>query len=703
MGGSKKAQTIGYKYSLGMHMCLCHGEVDALTQISVGDKELWHGEQKGSGRLSINQPELFGGDSSEGGISGELDVMMGEPSQQPNDYLRSVLGAIPAFKGVVSIVLRQMYLGNNPYLKTWAFRVRRIMKRGGGQAQWYPQKAAIKTHHMNPAHIIYECLTDRDWGMGYAAGDINEASFKAAANTLHAEGFGLSILWQKSTDLQSFIEDIIKHINGALYVERSTGQFALKLIRQDYEIDALPVLDEDNIISISNYLRPTLSELTNTVSVKYWNMQTGTDDTISVQDIALIQQQGAVIGQNLTYAGIADADLAARVAQRDLQTLSNPLIACSITTTRRIAEQFNVGDCFRLRWQDYGIDNLVMRITDVRLGTITDNKITLECAQDVFGIESESFITAAKTLWTPPSGKARPAPNRLLIDAPYFYIARTMGDEVAQALAPTDSYLLAAAQRPSGDSVNARMLVNGEDVSPLDFAPTGLTLEPLSYLDTVLTIEGEDVGNISAGEVIQINDELMQIRRLDGKQATVKRGIYDSLPAKHAAGSRWWAWTVYNGADSSKRISGERANVKILPATLRGPLAAEAAPTDSINLTGRQGRPYPPANVRINGRYYPQNISAPLIIEWAGRNRKQQTADIVLSWTDGNITAEDGVQYELVIKQRGSTVLSVVLDEPRYEHPATAPPLSGEIEISLNSLREGLKSSQTWRHKINIS
>ena len=44
---------------------------------------------------------------------------------------------------------------------------------------------------MNPAHIIYQVLTDPDWGYGAAPSDIiDEPSFLKAAQTLHAEGFG---------------------------------------------------------------------------------------------------------------------------------------------------------------------------------------------------------------------------------------------------------------------------------------------------------------------------------------------------------------------------------------------------------------------------------------------------------------------------------------------------------------------------------
>ena len=120
MGKSKKV-TVGYKYYIGMHMVLCHGPVDAVTAIEVDGRQAWTGTSTG-GSVTINAPDLFGGESREGGVSGTVDIMMGGTTQGRNSYLQSKLGTdIPAFRGVLSAVLRQVLVGQNPYLKSWAF------------------------------------------------------------------------------------------------------------------------------------------------------------------------------------------------------------------------------------------------------------------------------------------------------------------------------------------------------------------------------------------------------------------------------------------------------------------------------------------------------------------------------------------------------------------------------------------------------
>jgi hypothetical protein len=138
-------QVIGYKYYIGMHMVLCHGVADYLLGIDVGDKSLWTGQNTG-GAVEVNKPNLFGGSGTggEGGISGTFDVEMGESTQGRNSYLVSKLASnISAFRGVMGIVLRQMYIGTSPYLKPWHFLVQRILKKTDGSAQWYSDKARI--------------------------------------------------------------------------------------------------------------------------------------------------------------------------------------------------------------------------------------------------------------------------------------------------------------------------------------------------------------------------------------------------------------------------------------------------------------------------------------------------------------------------------------------------------------------------------
>ena len=141
MGGSSEKVTVGYRYYLGVHFALCHGPIDYITRINVDDRLAWSGLAVDE-QITIDAPGLFGGDEREGGIAGDVDVMMGADDQLENDYLQARFGDnIPAYRGIVSVVARRIYMGLNPYLKKWAFRAQRVFVSSGGVEQWYREKA----------------------------------------------------------------------------------------------------------------------------------------------------------------------------------------------------------------------------------------------------------------------------------------------------------------------------------------------------------------------------------------------------------------------------------------------------------------------------------------------------------------------------------------------------------------------------------
>ncbi len=152
--GRKKSQTVGYRYFVGVHFVLCHGPIDRVLQIKVDDKLLWtplH-DQQGVGQVGgyetihVDVPGLFGGEDREGGVSGDLDIGFGDRTQGKNGYLQQVLQGklLPAYRGVVSVILKKMYVGTNPYLKPWKFRVQRIWApTATNKPQWSPPNAGI--------------------------------------------------------------------------------------------------------------------------------------------------------------------------------------------------------------------------------------------------------------------------------------------------------------------------------------------------------------------------------------------------------------------------------------------------------------------------------------------------------------------------------------------------------------------------------
>ena len=73
-GGGSSTYVVGHRYYAGLHLALCHGPVDAVTRIIVGERTAWSGSITSSQTIYINAPQLFGGDSREGGVQGYVEV-----------------------------------------------------------------------------------------------------------------------------------------------------------------------------------------------------------------------------------------------------------------------------------------------------------------------------------------------------------------------------------------------------------------------------------------------------------------------------------------------------------------------------------------------------------------------------------------------------------------------------------------------------
>lgn len=702
MGSSKKV-TVGYKYFVGMHMVLCHGPVDAVTRISVDDKTAWSGVQ-GQGTITINAEDLFGGLKREGGVSGKVDIMLGGPTQLANEYLESkVEPDMPAFRGVLSAVLQSVYTGLNPYLKKWAFRVQRINTRTNGDAQWYLAKAQIG-NDMNPAHIINECLTDSGWGLGYSQSDIDEPSFQYAADTLFTESMGVSLLWDRSKSINDFIQEILNHIQGSLFISRTTGKFVLKLARNDYNADLLTTLDESSINKISNFKRATVNELVNSVTVSYWDSEVGRDGSVSVQDISLISQHGSVISTTMQFPGFTTKANAIRAASTVLNGLSKPLATGTLYANRKGAK-LNVGDVFKLNWPRYGVVSLIARITNIELGALNNGQVKIDFIEDAFATSLAVYVAPPTGVWTSPIAAPAPCPFQIIQEASYYEVVQRVGESSVSQLTSTFALPLSAGVRPSSDSVSYELFTDPDGNNVFDqsgtgdFCPTAILAQNISYTTSTFGItSGVDLSLVTLNTYALIDDEIISVLAISDTSITVGRGCIDTVPTLHSLGARIYFVDEFFTTDSIEYAITEVAKHRILPTTGLGTLAVGSASTLSATMVGRFDKPYPPQNIRLNGVSYGLTVSGgdDLVIDWSHRDRKLQTAGLI-DYSVGSIGPELGTTYSLWVRTLAGTQIATITGLTGTSHTFTVAQLGanyGTLRLQVQAVRDGVTSFQ---------
>lgn len=899
MGGANSAPIIGYKYYLGVHFVPCLGPVDAVTAIEVDKRVAWRGNATG-GRIVVDAPELFGGESREGGVSGYLDILPGDAAQGVNDYLQGWLGGIvPAFRRVLSVVLRQAYIGNNPYLKPWAFQVQRVFTGDQGAPQWYPEKAGIETGFgvgdagiyialdvsgsmsgarmaaqkqaviemleamrdestapnsvrivlwqfsivnsiqrddattadyndliawvdglsnvtdggtdfgvavsqaedfflggaisdplelgdpfdvsqdwgqvgdwwrsgeelpgtgtkrriiifvtdgepsdtgtvatavaaieaieavevygfnialedtqytaqldntqadgvpvvtpgdpsalraafesafaygldMNPAHILREVLIATDTG---GSGDESEIgpSFAAAADQLFAERFGLSLFWKNPRDRASFLSLVERHIDANCYIDRATGKWGLRLIRDDYDLAELPVFDRSNVASWSGVTWPDTAELPNQITLVYHDRAKDEAASVTITNVARVQAIGRVINQKVEYEGIGRHDLATQVALRDLRAISNPLLSGTLRAPN-VPLDINRGSPILLNNPRLGIVNVVARVTELTEGDGRDNAVEIRFVEDKFRFSTDVLVAAPTDRPADVINAARAAEIRLVEEAPYYEVVRMLGQTEADtrlASAPLAGWLNFSAKAPTSDAIDAVATVDAGggyfDTASIDFAPGGVLLSSLSAdADHVKVMieRSPALARVAVESLAKIGDEYLRVDAIAstcgfysldrfyardrfygvGAVVTFGRGCLDTVPAPHAAGAGVLFWSESSGSDGVEYIAGEAIDVKLRPRTGKGALSVSAAPVDVVQFDQRALRPYPPGKLQVNGQYRTALYADGVSVSWANRDRVSQTTGVFDDFTQGDIGPENGVRYVVTVR-----------------------------------------------------
>lgn len=612
------------------------------------------------------------------------------------------------------------YARKNPIVETGASEYKIYINddyasnnRGGIGVHIY----VAKYFDMNPAHIIRECLTNSIWGVGVAEFNIDDESFKKAADVLYDEQMGMSIKWTDSTSINEFVDNIKEHINAQLYLDRVTNKWKLYLIRDDYDVADLISLNESNIRNL-DFERRTLAECVNSVTVTYWDRERAKDSTVTVQDIARIAQQGGVISQSVDYKGFTNGDLASRIALRDLKTLSSTLASVSFDVDESFSEAWHEGMPFKLSDESYGLSQAVMRIRTIKRGDGINNTVYVEAIEDSFSSPMQSVVEYVPPI-TSGDSTAKNA-TAISFEVPYIELVEQYGqDEVDAKLLsyPDVGYVGMAAIRPNNQHVNASLYVDAgagyDERTTLDFCPGASLKNEIGYLDS--SFELENVAEFELLEInhrIQVNDEIMAFVSFDTatNMLTVKRGCFDTVPQKHNAGSKIFAWDNYSGIDELEYLSGEILSLKALTLTGSDVLELNEASTHSLTLSSRAIRPYPPANVKINSEYWPAEIETDLIVTWVDRNRMQQTGGAPLSFYDVGIAVETNTQTHLILSQLDENKLELATQNTNVTG-ATSYTMSISnmqadtrfVKITLKTIRSGYECLQPFEHTCELS
>lgn len=512
----------------------------------------------------------------------------------------------------------------------------------------------------NPAHILYDALTatvDNKSENTHLIGD----SFVTAADTLFAEGFGLSFFWRNAKDLNKLRTKIEEHIDAAVFVSRATGKWEIKLIRNDYVVDDLPVLD---VLTWKNDLaREVAAALPNKLVVTYRKTSNGETRALTISDPASIAATNTVRGTKLDFDGVYRPGLAARIAKRELRGRSQPKWSGTVVVGSLPAD-FDLGSVFILSNPDLGITSpIVCRAVEIDYSLETSRNISVKFMEDKFSLGEEIDIDVDEEDEEDET-PALPVTVAAIEETPYYQLVLTEGqDTVDDLLAdePLAGRLTMSSVVPAElHSTVEHATGTGAEFTPgatVSFTPGYPIRDDLAAAadaDTVVIVAEElDIENVTLGSLAVLGDELVRVDSVvsvdDVHTFTIGRGCLDTTPQAHNAAEVLIFTGDFFTSPDTTYLSTETVYVKPITSTPDDTLDLSESIPFEVTFNARAIRPYPVGQLKVEGSYAPTTIlTDPVTLTWAHRDRTFQTTANVEDHTAASIGPEAGVSYHAI-------------------------------------------------------
>lgn len=561
----------------------------------------------------------------------------------------------------------------------------------------YPgENGLTKLPGANPAYMIYEAIISEDYGSGVDAAGINDGSFLLVAERLHAEKFGLSMIWTGQMKVEDFVQDVLNTIRGFLFVDPENGLWTLRLLRPDIQYAANVSISPANA-DVRNRKRMLWGETANRVIVQYTDPTTEDRLTVEALNLANIAiQDGRVRPETKAYHAVRWANLAQSLADRDLAELSLALFSGQVRGSREFSS-VKPGDTMELAWPEDGIAFMKVRVMKVRPGGADDPEVRFDIVEDMFSTDQNAFVAPQGSLAEPTTQLPAPLTVQIPVTIPLPVLMALNGSTVALVddLWPSiaigfildnpsqgvdDVRVHGPVPQPDGSSLQQRLVT--VDTFASRQTSEELVMEVFSTLPESLT-QVLGFSSTDAGATLMLGDddetaELVMLYTYAAGVWTILRGLYDTEPGLWPVGTRISAFPDFlEDFDPGDRVAGVSVNYRFQPRVSGRLLAMSAVPTVSFTPTDRPILPFRPANVQLDGNGFDgvdysslATLPSTFEVTWANRNRGRED-QMPVAWNAASVTHESGTTTSVriigpaeavVFEQVGLTGESLTLD-----------------------------------------
>lgn len=574
--------------------------------------------------------------------------------------------------------------------------------------------ADIDSPDINPIHKIREILTD-DTAMAKPEHDINDANFTKAADRIYDEGLGVSWAIDEKSCIDA-IEELCYHIEAGIRVNRQTGLHEMVLFRDDwFTEDEIHTIAENKIKDLSLEVMNS-DDIVNQLNVTYYDRKRIKNSTFSIYENGSILTMGKANAESIEFPYFMNMRNAEVVANWKLKQYSTPAWKGTFTTGWREARKWNRYDLVKINWSKKWQGTILARIMKIDLGNGLNNEVMIDFEEVVpySGEMNTSIVVDDST-------ETKPMPPQSAIfktfEIPYYDLAQLKTQtelDLELARNPNIGFVAVVAGRPQQNSIDAQFHtesdVGYELVSNVEYASFARTDGAVNRTQQSFVVKNEDLSvQFRQDSLIMLGDEIAIYKSYDAetKTLTVERGALDTIPQNHIENTVLYFYDDALAYDSEGYTPPKTVNATVLTTTPSGIEPLETSPKRQIEIESRAIRPYPPANVKINGEYFPDDIETDLVITWSDRNRLNLN---IIDWYSPSVTIEQNIQTHLIISQLDENQIELATSNANVTGAVsfTMPILSMQantrfVKVTLKTMRDGFDCLNPFVHTIELS
>lgn len=281
---------------------------------------------------------------------------------------------------------------------TFNFVVRKNLS--GSPITGYDLSTGVQFCGNNPIAVIYEILTNKQWGLGIDSSYIDLTSFNHVAGLFTGNrSYGINVLIEDASSAREVLDKIFEMTDVFIYVR--DGKFYARSLFDSSLTQQVQITDDDFLEPL-NIRQGSWSDVPNIYEAEYTDQQLNYEKkTVSVVNEAAVEMAGGLIRKkkiNLEYFSFPE--VACARLHEIMQRESYPQVSLACSVDSRFSHLLP-GDVASIYSEEYGID-ADFKVVSVDYPEAADLAVHLELQQMFEDIFDGNFVTVMSAQGTVP-------------------------------------------------------------------------------------------------------------------------------------------------------------------------------------------------------------------------------------------------------------------------------------------------------------